>query len=84
MGIGFLIRDSEGKVVGTCSKKIQAPLRAVEVETKAVEFGLQFAKDMMIQDFILEGDSLNLMNAPNEISPPSSSVAAVVYESLLA
>lgn len=84
MGIGLLIRDSEGKVVGACSKKIQAPLGAVEVKAKAVEFGLQFVKDMMIQDFILEGDSLTLMNALNEISPPPSSVATVVYGSLLA
>ena len=79
-----LIKDSEGRVVGACSKKIQAPLGAMEVEAKAVEFGLKFAKDMLIQDFILEGDSLILMNALNEISPPPSLVAAVVYGSLSA
>lgn len=38
----------------------------------------------MIQDFILEGDSLNLMNALKEISLPSSPVAVVVYGSLSA
>ena len=80
--MGVLIKDSEGRVVGACSKKIQAPLGAMEVEAKAVEFGLKFAKDMLIQDFILEGDSLILMNALNEISPPPSLVAAVVYGSL--
>jgi len=84
VGVGVLIRDSKGRVVGACSKKIQAPLRAVEVEAKAVEFRLQFAKDMLIQDFILKGDSLTLMNALNEISPSASSVAAVVYGSLFA
>ena len=68
VGVGVLIRDSEGRVVGACSKKIQAPLGAVEVEAKVFEFGLQFAKDMLIQYFILEGDSLILMNALNEIS----------------
>ncbi|XP_075633540.1 uncharacterized protein LOC142606004 [Castanea sativa] len=83
MGIGVLIRDLEGRLVGACSKKIQAPLGLVEVEAKAVEFGLLFAKDMMIRDFILEGDSLVLMNALKEISPPPSSIAAVVYGSLL-
>ena len=82
--MGVLIKDSEGRVVGACSKKIQAPLGAMEVEAKAVVFGLKFAKDMLIQDFILEGDSLVLMNALNEISPPPSLVAAVVYGSLSA
>ena len=82
--MGVLIKDSEGRVVGACSKKIQALLGAMEVEAKAVEFGLKFAKDMLIQDFILEGDSLILMNALNEISPPPSLVVAVVYGSLSA
>ena len=82
--MGVLIKDSEGSVVGACSKKIQALLGAMEVEAKAVEFGLKFAKDMLIQDFILEGDSLILMNALNEISPPPSLVVAVVYGSLSA
>ncbi|XP_075662952.1 uncharacterized protein LOC142632436 [Castanea sativa] len=82
VGIGVLIRDSEGRLAGACSKKIQAPLGAVEEEAKAVEFGLHFVKDMMIQDFILKGDSLAFMNALKEISPPPSSVAAVVYGSL--
>lgn len=72
MGIGVLIKDSEGRVVGACSKKIKFPLGVVEVEGKAVEFGPQFAKDMMIQDFILESDSLVLMNALKEISSPPS------------
>ena len=83
-GLGVLVRDAEGRVVGACSKKIMAPLGAVEIEAKAFEFGLHFARDLLIQDFILEGDSLVLVNALKEISPPHSSVAAVVYNSLSA
>ena len=51
----------------------------VEVEAKAVEFSLHFARDMMIQEFVLESDSLTLINALKETSPPPSSIAAVVY-----
>uniref|UniRef100_A0A7N2RE41 RNase H type-1 domain-containing protein n=1 Tax=Quercus lobata TaxID=97700 RepID=A0A7N2RE41_QUELO len=40
VGVGVLIRDAEGRVVGACSKKIMAPLGAVETEAKAFEFGL--------------------------------------------
>lgn len=55
----------------------------MEVEAKTIEFGILFATDMMIQDLILEGDSLVLMNALKEISPSLSSIATVVYGSLL-
>ena len=33
----------------------------------------------MIQEFVLESDSLTLINALKETSPPPSSIAAVVY-----
>ena len=32
--------------------------------------GIQFAEDLLIHDFILESDSLNLINAFKEIAPP--------------
>ena len=83
-GVGVLVRDVDGNTIGELSKKIWAPLRAIKVEAKAVETGLQFAKDLLIQDFILEGDSLIMTNALKELSPPPSSVAAIVYNSLSA
>lgn len=54
VGVGMLIRDEEGRVIGACSRKIMAPLEAVEAEAKAFEFGLQFAKDMLIHDIVLK------------------------------
>jgi len=47
-GVVILIRDEEGRLIGACSKKIEAPLSAIEVEAKAVDLGLQFAKGMSI------------------------------------
>ncbi|KAL0006702.1 hypothetical protein SO802_008204 [Lithocarpus litseifolius] len=76
------LRDSAGRIIGACSKNIKAPLEAMEAEAKAVEFGLHFAGDFMIQEFVLESDSLTLINALKETSPPPSSIAAVVYGSL--
>ena len=78
-GIGILIRDAEGRVIGACSKKIKAPLGAVEVEAKALEAGIQFAKDLLIHDILLESDSLILINVLKELAPPPASVAAVMY-----
>lgn len=56
-----------------------APLGAIEAKAKAFEVGIQFAKDMPIQDFILEGDSPVLVNALKDLLPPPSFVAALVY-----
>ena len=51
---------------------------------KALKIGLQLAKDLLIQDFVLEGDSLILANAMKELSSPPSAIAALVYSSLAA
>ena len=83
MSVGVLIRDEEGNIIGALSKKIWVPLKAIEIEAKAVEVGLQFAKDLSIRDFILEGDSLLVINALKELSPPPSFVAAIISSSLL-
>ena len=82
IGVGVLVRDAAGKTIGALSKKIWAPLKAVEVEAKAVETRLQFAKDLLIHDFILESDSLLVTNALKELSPPPSTMAAIIYSSL--
>ena len=44
--------------------------------------GFQFAKDLSVQDFMLESDSLVLVNALRDFSPPPLSVAALVYSSV--
>ena len=81
-GAGVLVRDAADKTIGALSKKIWGPLKAVEVEAKAMETRLQFAKDLLIHDFILESDSLLMTNALKELSPPPSTVAAIIYYSL--
>ena len=50
----------------------------MEVEAKAFEAGIQFARDVRIRDFIIEGDSLILYNALCGNTPPQFSVAVVV------
>ena len=44
-GIGIVVRDSQGLVMAAMSLKVKAPLGPLEVEAKAFEAGLQFAKD---------------------------------------
>lgn len=83
-GMGVLIRDESGNVIKACSKKILAPLGTIEVEAKVIKLAVQFAKVLLIQDFIVESDSLTLINALKESSPPPIAIAALVYSSLAA
>ena len=78
-GVGVIIRDNKGLVIAALSKNIDAPLGPLEIETKAFEVGLQFAKDVGIYDLILKGDSLVMYRALAGISPSPASVAAIVY-----
>ena len=45
-GVGAIIQDANGLVVAALSKIIYAPLGPLEVEAKAFESGLQFAKEV--------------------------------------
>ena len=81
-GIGVLIRDEQGRVEAALSKKVDAPLGAVEVEAKALEAGCLFARDVGLQDVVLEGDSINLINALCGTSPPPASVEPIIMDVL--
>ena len=78
-GIGVIIRDKASLVVATMSKKVKASLGPLEIEAKAFEVSLQFAKDMGLQEFILEGDSLNVYRALAGLSPSPAVVAPIVF-----
>ena len=74
-----VIRGHVGNFIVGISKKFQCLLGAVEVEAKAFESGLEFVKDMGIQDFVLEGDSLNIVHALSANSHAASTIATLIY-----
>ena len=78
MGIRVVVRDDQGCVAATLNKWIDALLGAVETEAKAFVASLQFAKDIGVQDFILEGDSLILYWALSGLAPSPSSVDSLI------
>ena len=78
MGIGVVIRGKEGKFKVALSKKIKLPLGPIEAKAMAVEVGVQFTKDVGIRDVMVEGDSLIMQHALNELAPPPPLVDAVI------
>ena len=59
-------------------RKIKAALQVLEVEAKAYETSMLLARNLGLQDGVLEGDPLTISNALKGISVPPTFVAAIV------
>ena len=65
-GVGVVIRDENGLVLGSCSKHLPQAYSAVEVEALAAATALALAEDLDMTRVILEGDSLVIIKALRE------------------
>ena len=65
-GVVAMIRDENGLVLGSCTKRLPQAYSAVEVEALAATTALALAKDLGVTRVILEGDSLVVIKALRE------------------
>ena len=78
VGIGVIVRDWHGHFVAAMCKQLHPPLGPLEAESKAVEIGMQFAKQVGLSNIITEGDTLIVSRALNHSSSPPASIDAVI------
>lgn len=62
-GIGVVIRNDKGQMMGALCKKIFLPWGALEVEAKAAKTSILLAWDLGLKDIMVERDSQVMMNA---------------------
>ncbi|XP_075658783.1 uncharacterized protein LOC142628604 [Castanea sativa] len=63
LGVGVVIKDSNGAVLASCSEQISQAYKAEETEVLAARKALSFAYELGFQNVIPEGDALSVIQA---------------------
>ncbi|KAL0001855.1 hypothetical protein SO802_015636 [Lithocarpus litseifolius] len=77
-GIGIVIRNERGLIIGAMSKKMDISLEALEVEAKAFEEGILLVGDLGLKDIVLEGDAKVVIDTLAGSSSPLSSIQMII------
>ena len=53
----MVVRNEKGQIMGALCRRLELSLGASEVEAKAVEEGVQFARDLSLGQIVIKCDS---------------------------
>ncbi|XP_075663127.1 uncharacterized protein LOC142632642 [Castanea sativa] len=71
-GIGVVVRDENGLVLGSCTKRLSQAYSVMETEAMEAATALVFASELGVRQAILKGDSLAVIKALIETKYPLS------------
>lgn len=84
VGIGFLIRDHYGKVIGAGIDRIMGNVGVECAEALAIRGGLKFALELSIDRLVIESDSKRVIDALHDTVTSRSSYLSDIVEDCLA
>ncbi|XP_023892636.1 uncharacterized protein LOC112004627 [Quercus suber] len=82
-GLGVVIRDWRGQVVGALAERIPIPKSAATVEALACRRALHFANEFRIREFVCEGDAEVIIKALLSMEAVHPEYGHVLQDSLV-
>ena len=79
-GIGVVIHNVNGLVLASCAKIKHQPYKAVEIESLAAATALSLATDLGFRRVILEGDSMEVIQALRENLQPLTPMGLLIED----
>ena len=79
-GLGVVIRDSAGLIIGALSQKIRYPGFVDMVEALAASWAVVFAKELCLQSMVVEGDSLRVIQSLIDARPSRTMFSHVIAD----
>ena len=80
VGIGVIVRDSQGMIMPSLSQNIPLPHSVVNLETLAACRALEFSLELGFHKAILEGDSMIVMAVLRDPSPSLTSYGLLIRD----
>ena len=79
-GIGVVVRNENGLVLGSCTKRLSQAYSATEIKTMVATTTLVFASELGVRQAILEGDSMAVIKALKEFEYPLSPLGLLLED----